>query len=59
MALFFNSIAIVIAEGACASVIFTSFTDIPSLVCVEPKYLNGSTSSSVCPFICMLKMVLA
>ena len=42
------------AECACASLIFTSFTDVPSLVCVEPKYLNWSTSSSVCPFICML-----
>ena len=55
MALFFHSIAsLVMAECACASLIFTSFTDVPSLVCVEPKYLNWSTSSSVCPFICML-----
>ena len=33
---------------------FTSFADVPSLVCVEPKYLNWSASSCVCPFICML-----
>ena len=40
MALFFHSIAsIVLAECACASLSFTSFTDVPSLVCVESKYL--------------------
>ena len=55
MALFFHSIAsLVMAECACPSVIFTSFTDAPSLFCVEPKYLNWSASSGVCPFICML-----
>ena len=37
-----------------APVGYTSFTDVPSSVCMEPKYLNGSTSSSICPFICML-----
>ena len=37
MALFFHSIAgLVIAECACASLIFTSFIDFPSLVCVDP-----------------------
>ena len=56
MALFFHSIAslVVMAECACASLIFTFFTDVLSLVCVEPKYMNWSTSLSVCPFICML-----
>ena len=55
MALFFHSIAnLVMAECACASLIFTSFTDVPSLVCVALKYLNWSTSLSVCSFICML-----
>ena len=55
MALFFHSIAsLVMAECACASLIFTSFTDVPSLVCVEPKHLNWYTSSSVCLFTCML-----
>ena len=40
MALFFHSTAsLVVAECACASLIVTSFTDVPSLVCVEPKYL--------------------
>ena len=41
MALFFHSIAsLVMAQCAFASLIFTSFTDVRSLVCVEPKYLN-------------------
>ena len=54
--LFFHSIAsLVLAECACASLFFTSFTDFLSVVCVEPKYLKRSTSSSVCPFICMLE----
>ena len=42
------------AECAWASLILTSFTDVRCLVCVEPKYLYWSTSSSVCPFIYML-----
>ena len=42
------------AECACASLILTSFTDVPSLVCTVPEYLNWSISSSVCPFICVL-----
>ena len=42
------------AVCACTSLIFTFFTNVPSLVCVEPKYLNWSTSSSIYPFICML-----
>ena len=55
MALFFHSIdRLVMAECACASQICTSVTDVLSLVCVEPKSLNRSTSSSVCPFICLL-----
>ena len=45
MALFFRSIAsLVMAECACVSLIFTSFTDVSYLVCVDPKYLNWSTS---------------
>ena len=41
MALFIHSIAsLVMAEYACESMIFTSFTDDPSLVRVDPKYLN-------------------
>ena len=31
--------------------IFTSFIDVPSLVCMNPKYLNWSNSSSAVPFI--------
>ena len=34
------------AECACASLIFTSFIDVPSLVCVDPNYLNWSTSNT-------------
>ena len=49
MALFLHSIAsLVMSECARASLIFTSSTDVPSLVRVEPKYLNWYTSSSVC-----------
>ena len=59
IALFFHSIASLdMAACACASLIFTSFTDFPYLLYVEPKYLNLSTSSSVCPFICILLVVL-
>ena len=51
MALFFHSIAsLAMAECACARLIFTSFIGAPSLVCVDPRYLNWSTSSSVFPF---------
>ena len=35
------------AEFACLSPIFTCFIDVPSFVCVDPKYLKWSTSSSV------------
>ena len=35
------------AVCAFASLIFTSFIDVLSLVCVDPKYLNWTTSSSV------------
>ena len=48
-------LCLVMAEFACTSVIFTYFTDVPSLVCVDPKYLNLSTSSSVIPFILTLE----
>ena len=52
---FFHSIAgPVMAEGACACLIFTSSIDVPSSVCVHPQYLNWSTSSSVIPLIHML-----
>ena len=52
MALFFQSIArLVIAECACANLIFTPFIDVPSLVCVDPKYLSLYTSSSGLPFL--------
>ena len=41
MALFFHSVAsLVNAECACAGLIFTSFIDVPYLVCVNPRYLN-------------------
>ena len=53
MALFFHSSAsLVMAKCVCTSVIFTYFTDVPSLVCMKPKYLKlkWSTTSSVCPF---------
>ena len=42
------------AECAYASLIFTSFNDIPSLVCVDPNYLNWFTSSGTFSFIHML-----
>ena len=52
---FFHSIAsLIMVECACASLIFTSFFDVQSLVCVDPTYLNWSISSSVSPFIHML-----
>ena len=55
MVLFFHSIAsLVMAEYACASPIFTSFINALPLVCVDPKYLNWSTSSSTSPFDHML-----
>ena len=38
------------AECACASLILTSITDVPGLVCVDPKYLNWCNY----PFITML-----
>ena len=40
--------SLVMAECTCASLIFTSFNDVPSLICVvpNPKYLNWSTSSN-------------
>ena len=45
MALFLQSIAsFVMAEWVCTSLIFTSSTDVPSLVCVDPRCLNWSTS---------------
>ena len=38
MALFLQSNAnFVIAERACTSLIYTSFTDVPSVVCVDPQ----------------------
>ena len=41
MALFFHSTAsLVMAECACTSLIITSFIDVPSLVSVDPRYLN-------------------
>ena len=44
MAVFFHSIAsLVMAECACASMIFTSFIDVPFLVCVDRRYLNWLT----------------
>ena len=42
------------AEWACASLILTSFNDVRSLVCVDTKYLNWSTSSNTFPFIHIL-----
>ena len=51
MALFVHSTAsLVRAECVCTSLILTA-TDVPSLVCVDAKYLNWQTSSSVFPFI--------
>ena len=38
----------------CASLIFDSFNDVPSLVLVDPKYLNGSISSNTLTFIHIL-----
>ena len=42
------------AECASASLIFTSFIDVPSLVGVDPRFLNCIISSSVFPFIHVL-----
>ena len=36
---------------ACANMFFTSFVDAPSVICVDPKYLNWSSCSSISPFI--------
>ena len=49
-----SMVNLVMAECACASLTFTSFNDLPSLVCVDPKYLNWFTSSTNCPFTHML-----
>ena len=54
MTLFFHTAKLVTAECAFASLIFTSFYAAPSLVCVDPKYLNWFTSSSTFSFINML-----
>ena len=55
MALFIHNItSLDMAKCACACLIFTSFVDVPSLVCVDPKYLNWPTSSSALSFIQML-----
>ena len=44
MAWLFHSIAgLVVDEWACASLIWTSFIDAPSLVRADPRYLNWST----------------
>ena len=48
MAWFFHSNhRLVMAGCACASPVFTSFIDVPSLACAEPNYFNWSTSSSL------------
>ena len=52
--LLYSIASLVMSECACVSLILTTFTDVPSLVCVEPKHLNWSTHSSVCPFMCIL-----
>ena len=49
-----NTASLDMAECACASLIFTSFNDVPSLVCVDHKYLNWSTSSNTFPLIHIL-----
>ena len=55
MAFFFHSTAgLVVAECACTCLVSTSYNDVQSLVCVDPKYLNWATSSSTFPFIHML-----
>ena len=54
MFVFFPIANLVMAEHAYASLIFTSFIDVTPLVCVNPKYLNWSTSSSALPFIYVL-----
>ena len=47
MALLLQSTAsLVMAQCTCASLIFTSLNDAPSVVCMEPKYLNESISPS-------------
>ena len=55
MVLSFQSIvSLFLAEDACASLIFMSLVNIPSLVCVDPKYVSGTTSSNAFPFIHIL-----
>ena len=52
MALFFHSTAsLVIAECACAGLIFT---DVSSVICADPMYLNWATCSSTFQLIHML-----
>ena len=41
-------------ECSCTTLIFSSFTGIPLLECVDPNYLIWSTASSTFPFIHML-----
>ena len=51
---FFHCIAsagLVVVEYACASLIFTSFANVPSLGCLDLGYLNWLTFSSVFPII--------
>ena len=60
MALFsivLGNASLIMAQSACASLIFISMIDFPSLVCVDPKYYTWSASSSVFPFIYTLVFV--
>ena len=45
---------VVMVEYACISLILTSLVDVLSLICVNPRWLNWSTSSSTFPIFCIL-----
>ena len=47
MALSYGNASLFMSDCVCASLIFTSFIDVQSLVCVDPKYFNWSPFSSV------------
>ena len=48
------SLVMVECASCSTSLLFSSFTDFPSVVCVDPRYLNWFTSHSIFPFIHIL-----
>ena len=54
MAFSHSGSTLVMAECACAILTFTSFNDAPSLVCMDPRYLNWPLipAFSIHPYVC-------